>query len=182
MASGGYRPGSGRPVGALDSKPRTVKKGKRRAKKPEPPPEMTESDKIRQLLSVGQQAKKKILTELLWRESGKPNNAGTVGKPLSLAERRMMAQIGAELAAEMGPEEAKNAAAENLDPLTYGLRVMNDPNESKDRRDRMAIALLPYTTARVGEKQGKKDEKNEAARRAGQGKFQAGRPPLAVVK
>jgi len=45
----------------------------------------------------------------------------------------------------------------------------------------MAIALLPYTTARVGEKQGKKDEKNEAARRAGAGKFAAGKPPTLKV-
>lgn len=173
MASGGYRPGAGRPVGAKDSKPRTVKKGKRRAKKPEPPPEMTESDKIRQLLSIGAKAKAKIYNDFLRRLSQ--------GGDLSIAEKKHMDKIGAELAAEMGPEEAKNAAAENLDPLTYGLRVMNDPNESKDRRDRMAIALLPYTTARVGEKQGKKDEKADRAAKAGQGRFAAGKPPVLKV-
>ncbi len=174
MASGGYRPGAGRPVGAKDSKPRTVKKGKRRAKKPEPPPEMTESDKIRQLLSIGAKAKAKIYNDFLRRLSQ--------GGDLSIAEKKHMDKLGAELAAEMGPEEAKNAAAENLDPLTYGLRVMNDPNESKDRRDRMAIALLPYTTARVGEKQGKKDEKAERAKRASEGKYAPAPAPLRVVK
>lgn len=174
MASGGYRPGAGRPVGAKDSKPRTVKKGKRRAKKPEPPPEMTESDKIRQLLSIGAKAKAKIYNDFLRRLSQ--------GGDLSIAEKKHMDKIGAELAAEMGPEEAKNAAAENLDPLTYGLRVMNDPNESKDRRDRMAIALLPYTTARVGEKQGKKDEKAERAKKAASGKYAPAPAPLKLVK
>ena len=173
MASGGFRPGSGRPVGAKDSKPRTVKKGKRRAKKPEPPPEMTESDKIRQLLSIGAKAKAKIYNDFLRRLSQ--------GGDLSIAEKKHMDKLGAELAAEMGPDEAKNAAAENLDPLTYGLRVMNDPAESKDRRDRMAIALLPYTTARVGEKQGKKDEKAERAKQVGAGKFRAGAPPSLLV-
>jgi hypothetical protein len=58
---------------------------------------------------------------------------------------------------------------------------MNDPTESKDRRDRMAIALLPYTTARVGEKQGKKDEKADRAAKAGQGRFAAGKPPVLKV-
>ena len=76
----------------------------------------------------------------------------------------------------------KSAAAANLTPLEYMLKVMNDPDEDKDLRARMAVSAAPYMHPRKGEGVGKKDEKNEAARRAGQGKFQAGRPPLSVVK
>jgi hypothetical protein len=83
---------------------------------------------------------------------------------------------------EIPPDIVAEAKAENLTPLDYMLRVMNSPDEPKERRDRMAVAAAPFCHARKGEGTGKKDEKNEAARRAGTGKFAAGRPPLAVVK
>lgn len=78
---------------------------------------------------------------------------------------------------------AADAAAENLTPLEYMLRVMNNPESGKERRDRMAVAAAPFIHPRKGEGAGKKEEKDNAAKKAGSGKFAAGAPPkLAVVK
>lgn len=80
------------------------------------------------------------------------------------------------------PEDIKaDAAAENLDPLTYMLKIMNDPDAAQDRRDRMAVAAAPFVHARKGEGAGKKDEKADAAKRAGSGKFAPGKPPVLKV-
>ena len=81
------------------------------------------------------------------------------------------------------PKDIKDeAAAENLDPLTYMLRVMNDPTVEKDRRDRMAIAAAPFVHARKGEAgTGKKDEKAERAKAAGEGRFRPSAPPTLKV-
>jgi hypothetical protein len=40
-------------------------------------------------------------------------------------------------------------AASGIDPLTYMLRVMNDPKADVRRRDEMARAAAPYTNARL---------------------------------
>ena len=74
------------------------------------------------------------------------------------------------------------AKAEDLEPLEYMLKVMNDPKAAEDRRDRMAIASAPFVHSRKGEGQGKKEDRDEKAKQAGAGKFQSGRPPLKVVK
>ena len=76
----------------------------------------------------------------------------------------------------------KAAAAENLTPLEYMLRVMNDPNEDKELRARMAVSAAPYMHPRKGEGLGKKDEQGERAKSAGHGKFAAGRPPISLVR
>ena len=75
------------------------------------------------------------------------------------------------------------ARAENLDPLTYMLKVMNDDTETDNaRRDRMAVSAAPYMHARKGEGAGKKQDKDDRAKKAGAGKFGAGAPPLRRVK
>lgn len=72
-------------------------------------------------------------------------------------------------------------AAENLTPLEYMLRVMNDPSEDKARRDRMAQAAAPYVHAKPGEAaKGKKEERQEKAERAA-GRFAAPAPPKLVA-
>lgn len=76
-------------------------------------------------------------------------------------------------------EKAKEA---HLTPLEYMLKVMNDDKEDKELRARMAVSAAPYMHPRKGETMGKKDEKADRAKSAGQGKFQAGRPPIALVK
>ncbi|MCB2181422.1 MAG: hypothetical protein KQH63_05320 [Desulfobulbaceae bacterium] len=70
--------------------------------------------------------------------------------------------------------------AENLAPLTYMLKVMNDPNEPDDRRDRMAIAAAKYVHCRAKGTRGKKDDLQEAAKKASTGRFSAGKPPKVV--
>jgi len=69
------------------------------------------------------------------------------------------------------------AAAENMTPLAYMLKVMNDPNEDKNMRARMAAAAAPYVHPRKGEGVGKKGEKEDRAKIAGAGKFRASAPP-----
>lgn len=61
-----------------------------------------------------------------------------------------------------------------LTPLEYMLKIMNDPNEPKDLRARMAVAAAPYLHERADTTAGKKtkkEEKQEAAEEASEGKF-----------
>jgi len=77
---------------------------------------------------------------------------------------------------------AREAEAENLDPLTYMLKVMNDKRAKKDRRDRMAIAAAPFVHSRATEAKGKKKDLQEKAKDAAAGKYASGPPPLKLVK
>jgi len=75
------------------------------------------------------------------------------------------------------------AAAEELEPLEYMLKVMNDPTEDKELRARMAIAAAPFVHARKGEGKGKKQDREDRAMAAGKGRFASRRPPqLKVIK
>lgn len=80
------------------------------------------------------------------------------------------------------PEDVATAAAEaNLTPLEYMLKVMNDPDEDKNMRARMATAAAPYIHPRKGEGAGKKEDKADRAKAAGSGKFAASKPPVLKV-
>ena len=78
-----------------------------------------------------------------------------------------------------GPSAVRDAAAAivknlmvacNATPLDYMLAVMRDPDIEPARRDRMAIAAAPFCHPRVADNRaGKKDEKEAAAKTAGQG-------------
>ncbi len=72
---------------------------------------------------------------------------------------------------------SKDAPGEDLGPLAYMLKVMNDPKAPDDRRDRMAIAAAPFVHARKGIGQGKKAEKAERAKEASTGRFAPSKPP-----
>ena len=168
MPRGGYRPGAGRKKGTKDKTQREPKK------KTLPTPESEENQKLRELLKFDKKAKARFYNEYLTRVSK--------GDALSITEKKFMDKIGAELSAELNKAERIEAAAENLTPLDYMLKVMNDPQAEKERRDRMAQAAAPYIHARAGEGVGKKDEKAERAERAAQGKFAPGKPPLKIVK
>lgn len=77
--------------------------------------------------------------------------------------------------------EEKLTIATNGDqtPLEFLLSVMND-NEIEDRlRINAAKTAAQYVHAKVGEG-GKKDGKQEAAKKAGAGKFGAAAPPRLV--
>ena len=169
MPRGGYRPGAGRKKGTKDKTQREPKK------KTLPTPEAEEKKKLREMPKFDKKAKARFYNEYLTRVSK--------GEPLSIAEKKHMDQLAAELSVELEEYERIEAAAENLTPLEYMLKVMNDPQAEKERRDRMAQAAAPYIHARAGEGVGKKDEKAESAERAAQGKFAPGKPPeLKVIR
>ena len=64
----------------------------------------------------------------------------------------------------------------NYTPLEYALNVMNDPRESKDRRDRLSVAAMPYVHMKKGEG-GKREKANENANNASKGKFASATAP-----
>lgn len=57
-----------------------------------------------------------------------------------------------------------------MTPLDYMLLVMNSDEVDDGRRDRMAVAAAPFVHTKMGEG-GKKEQKQEAAEKAGTGKF-----------
>jgi len=71
---------------------------------------------------------------------------------------------------------------EDLTPLEYMLKIMNDPTVDKARRDRMAVSAAPFMHPRKGEGAGKKNEREAKAKTAGAGRFAASPPPLRVIK
>ena len=190
MSRGGYRPGAGRKPGSPNKKPRAKTKAKTMPKAPKrprqpkpstsPPPPPSDDQKIREMLAFDKKAKAKFYNEFLFRVSK--------GEPLTLAEKKMMGNIAAELAADLVPPEGEGGAEpkaeplEDLTPLEFMLRVMNNPREDKEFRARMAQAAAPYVHARKGEGVGKKEEKADRAKTAGAGKFASGVPPLKMVK
>ena len=67
-------------------------------------------------------------------------------------------------------------------PLEYALGIMNDNTQDEARRDRMAVAALPFVHMKKGEG-GKKEQLAESANKVGSGKFAAASPPqLRAVK
>jgi hypothetical protein len=178
---GGYRPGSG-PAKGTKYRPRAGKEGQKPAIKPDrkpkappnPPPEPTDAEKIRQMLAMGTKVRARTL-EGFYRRVGN-------GEKLTLAEINKMEKIGAELAAEVGEKVPLTVDGKVETPLEFMLRIMNDPLAGDDVRLRAASLAAPFVHTRVGEGAGKKEEKSERASKAGEGRFKAGRAPLALVK
>lgn len=70
------------------------------------------------------------------------------------------------------------------DPLSFMLKIMNDPNQPMDLRTRMAQAAAPYCHAKIeaAPSKTKKEEKQDAADEASNGMFAPAAPPkLAMV-
>jgi phage terminase small subunit len=65
-------------------------------------------------------------------------------------------------------------------PLDFLKGVMNDISQEPKLRVQAAIAAAQYEHLKMGEG-GKKDQKGEAAKRAGSGKYAAAAPPKLVV-
>ena len=66
------------------------------------------------------------------------------------------------------------------DPKVFLLALMNDLEADVKLRADAAKSLMPFMHPKIGEG-GKKDEKQEAAKKAGSGKFGAAPPPLRIV-
>lgn len=71
-------------------------------------------------------------------------------------------------------------ALSELSPLDYLLSVVRDVGAEERVRIQAASIAAPFVHAKVGEA-GKKNEKGEAAKRVGAGKFAASAPPLKLV-
>ncbi len=158
---GGYRPGAGR------------KKGP-----PKPPKEKSQAaidrEQIRALLATGTKARAKIYQDYLVRISK--------GDPLTMPEKQLMVKLGAELAAEVKEDvnvEGYNPAdAKSRDYLE---RLLADPGTDQETKIRIANILLPYQYPRLSDGIGKKDEKEDRARIAGEGRFKSSAPPILKV-
>jgi hypothetical protein len=106
------------------------------------------------------------------------------GKKPTAAESQKMQQLAAELTKtyESGGEN-EGKPVEELLPLDFMLRMMNDKSNDLEMRARMAQAAAPYCHARKGDGVGgKKEEQADRAKQAGAGRFQSGKPPIALVK
>jgi len=82
--------------------------------------------------------------------------------------------------AEPRPTFDINAAMMHSDPRAFLLAAMNDQELDPRLRIDAAKALMPFTHTKLGEG-GKKDQKNEAAKKAGAGRFASAAPPTLVV-
>jgi phage terminase small subunit len=69
-----------------------------------------------------------------------------------------------------------NAALMHSDPRAFLLAAMNDQELDARLRIDAAKALMPFTHSKLGEG-GKKDQKQDAARKAGAGKYGSAEPP-----
>lgn len=76
--------------------------------------------------------------------------------------------------------EGEVAVIGNKTPLEYALDVMNDPTQDELRRDRMAVAAMPFVHLKKGEG-GKKEQSADSAEKAQKGKFSPTAPPKLVV-
>jgi len=112
------------------------------------------------------------------KASGEPAKKATVKKsaPKKRASKAMSADVP-----KIPVDVTAEAVAADMDPLSYMLRVMRDPNQEATRRDRMAIAAAPFVHAR---KEAAGPGKREAAAGAAQkaaAKFKPSAPPLKLV-
>lgn len=165
MASGGYRPGAGRPKGKKDQKPR--KRKERKA------PLNGNKEKIRELLKAGAIAKAKLYQEFLQRVAA--------GEQLTLPEKKLMAKLEADLSADVGEKEKAPEVPQvtDLDSPEFLRKVWNDPKVDMALRIRAAEVVIKGET----EKKGKKEEKADRAKAAGSGRFAPARPPhLKIVE
>jgi phage terminase small subunit len=63
--------------------------------------------------------------------------------------------------------QPRSPESDDLSPMQFLLRVMRDPNEMSERRDRAAALLLPYMHSRRAGKSKKEAEAERARKRSG---------------
>lgn len=161
---GGYRPGTGRPRGAKDKKPRKGNDKEKKAPKP------SERDQIKQILALGHKAKARMYQEFLLRISK--------NEKLSIAEKRLMDKIGVELEAEIKEAEKPDLDKKDIDASEFLRGVWNDQSVEISLRIRAAEIVFRNDV----EKKGKKEEQAGKAKQAEAGKFAPMAPPLKLVK
>ncbi|SEU02988.1 terminase small subunit [Pseudomonas graminis] len=82
--------------------------------------------------------------------------------------------------AEEGGGEYLDCLPDTEDPLVWLLALMNEPKAKVFDRRNAAQTAVPYVHGKKGEA-GKKEQKADAAKEAGKGRYSAGKPPLSVV-
>jgi hypothetical protein len=158
MAKGGYRVGSGRPKGVVETKPRRNKVVRQ-----------TDNENIKRMLALGLEAKTTLYQEFIDRVKK--------GETLSIVEKRMMEGISKALVDELDANRMK-AEPENLGADEFLKSVWNNPMVDISLRIRAAEVVFRSTT----DTKGKKEIKDDKAKSVGQGKFSSGRAPLTMVK
>lgn len=100
-------------------------------------------------------------------------------KQASSSEVKPSRKVKAERPQEQHADEL--SLTETDDPRAFLTELMN--SEGADMRMRLEAAktLMPYVHGKVAD-QGKKEQKAEAAKQVGKGKYSQGKPPLSVVK
>ena len=78
-----------------------------------------------------------------------------------------------------GPVLLPDLPATN-DPLVFLLALVNEPTADMRLRLNAAVAAMPYVHARMGDA-GKKDGKQDAAKKASAGKFAPSHAPVRLV-
>lgn len=96
-----------------------------------------------------------------------------------LAAHRVAAEKGVP-APEVRPTFDLSKALQHSDPKTFLLAAMNDMALAEKLRIDAAKALMPFVHGKIGEG-GKKDERQDAAKKAARGKFAATAAPLKLV-
>ena len=106
------------------------------------------------------------------------------GKKTTEDDRRQMNALAMEMARIHGGGEVAPVTEtdETRDAKEYLEKLLSSNALDKKTKIQVANILLPFQHPRIGEGKGKKDEKDERAKRAGEGKFAAGQAPLRVVK
>ena len=172
MAKGGFRPGSGRPKGAKDKRPR---KNAIKIKKSKKPVEPSMKDRIKELLKASVAAKAKAYHDLAVKQQQ--------GEPLSTAELKTMMSLERDLQDAVNDEnDESDAENKKISPLEYMLKIMRDPNKDEDIRKQCAFEAAKYCHIRIDTTKGKKDEAEERATKASAGKYAPAAPPLKRVK
>lgn len=96
-------------------------------------------------------------------------------------KRKPKAESGEQVAeADDQTGEYLDCLPDTDDPLVWLLALMNEPRAKVFDRRNAAQTAVPYVHGKKGEA-GKKEQKAEAAKEAGRGKYAAGKPPLKVV-
>jgi hypothetical protein len=160
MPKGGYKPNAGRPR-KPDSELSRPRQKKPAAKKP------VEKDGWVMIESV------EALIDSVKAEDAKSK------KPRSTTKKTTTISNDEKIEEKIIENDKK--IAKKLTPLEFALQVMNDETQEDARRDRMAIAALPFMHMKKGDG-GKKESEKDNAHAAVKGKFNPSAPPkLAVV-
>lgn len=125
------------------------------------------------------------MTDNVTKKRGRPAGSKNVAKKPAQPKKKPLSQakelrtIKRSAMKEDIPEE-KKIEYKRMTPLEFALEVMNDETQEPARRDKMAVACLPYMHYKKGEG-GKREAVEDNAKEAAKGKFAPSAPPQLVI-